>query len=152
MCNKNMFSPSIQFYIHSFLLTSTAVSIWIIILPRCLCRSSRFISHRPVCFFSKFWLSCNSCIQSSGLTGVIIIIPFSLLERRGRRNSNKSRNSLLLNRIANFSYLFFVIRLFDYVPTWYELFSGTFFFLSQLLILPTTSSRAGLSWRINIEN
>lgn len=61
----------------------------------------------PFVFFQVLILPCNSCIQSSGLTGMIIIIPFSLLERRGRRHSNKSSNSLLFNHIANFSYLFF---------------------------------------------
>lgn len=62
----------------------------------------------PLCFFQFLTSLYNSCVQSADLTGVIIIIPsLSLLEHRTRRNSNKSSNSLLLNRVANFSYLFF---------------------------------------------
>lgn len=61
----------------------------------------------PFVFFQVLTLPRNSCIQSSGLTGMIIIIPFSLLEHRSRRHSNKSSDSLLFNHIVNFSYLFF---------------------------------------------
>lgn len=80
----------------------------------------------PRLFFSKVWhFHVTVALQSSRLTSVIIIIPLALLERHDRRHSNKSSNSLLLNHIVNFRYLFFI--LFDYVPTWYELYLDIFF-------------------------
>lgn len=62
-----------------------------------------------VCFFSKFWLLCNSCIQSSGLKVWLLCYRFSLCAE-SRCYTNKSSNSLLLNHIANFSYLYLCYR------------------------------------------
>lgn len=135
-----MFSLNIQSfipYVRSFLLTSAAVSVWIII-ARCLCRSSRFIFHRPVCFFQVLTFPRNSCIQSSCLTSVIIIISFALLERRGRRHSNKSSNSFLLNCIVNFRFLFFRIL---WLRTNLIRVIFRYFFLNKLFILPTINSQ-----------
>lgn len=94
---KNMFSPKIQSfisYIRSFLVTSTAVSG---LLFHSVYAGRHVLSlTAPFVFFQVLTLPRNSCIQLSRLTSVIIIIPLALLERHGRRHSNKSSNSLLL--------------------------------------------------------
>lgn len=99
-----------------------AVSIWIIIPLRCLCRlPALFLT--AVCFFppsSDFPVtvaSSHQALQRDYYHTVLFVLW-------RRRHSNKSRNSLLLNHIANFSYLFLhafwlhtdLIRIFLNIP------------------------------------
>jgi len=106
---SNIFSLYMQFFMHyvkgwiPFFGIIAAVSIWIIIPLRCLCRLPCFISCRGLFFSpsSDFLVTVASSHQASqrDYYHTVLFVP------RRRRHSNKSRNSLLLH-ITNFSYLF----------------------------------------------